>query len=151
MLVFDNQLQGKLSLVKQLDFEKQKQIKLKIVAQDQGLPPMFNETSLTLNILDADDQNPSFYHNQYSAVLGQGLAEGMKLTVTPEDVKAYDKDKGLAAPVYYSFAGTGRDYRLFELNRNTGAIYMAAQPSETDLTQTATLVIRATQFDNPDR
>lgn len=151
MLVFDNQLQGKLSLVKQLDYEKQKQIKLKIVAQDQGLPPRFNETSLTINILDADDQNPSFYYNQYTAVLGEDLAEGMKLTVTPEDVKAYDKDKGLSAPVYYSFAGTGRDYRLFELNRNTGAIYMAAQPSEGDLTQTATLVIRATQFDNPDR
>ena len=39
VLVFENQLQGKLTLAKQLDYEKQKQIKLKIIAQDQGLPP----------------------------------------------------------------------------------------------------------------
>ena len=94
-----------MSLVKQLDYEKQKQIKLKIIAQDQGLPPRFNETSLTINILDADDQNPSFYYDQYQAQLPEDTAEGMKLTVTPEDVKAYDKDKGLTSPVYYSFAG----------------------------------------------
>ena len=150
-LVFDNQLQGRLSLAKQLDYEKQKQIKLKIVAQDQGLPPRYNETSLTINVLDADDQNPSFYYNQYTAVLPEDTAEGMKLVVEPEDVAAYDKDKGINAPVYYTFAGTGLEYRHFELNRNTGAIYMKGQPSEAEFTQSSTLVIRATQFDNPDR
>ena len=69
VIMFDNQLQGKLTLVKALDYEKRRQIKLRIVAQDQGLPPRSNETSLTINVMDADDQNPVFLHAQYKAVL----------------------------------------------------------------------------------
>ena len=36
-------------------------------------------------------------------------------------------------------------------SRNTGAIYMKDEPSESDFTSSTTLVIRATQYDNPDR
>ena len=77
----------------------------------------FNETSLTINILDADDQNPSFEFDQYKAILPEAISAGVKLPVSPEDVKAFDKDKGIKAPVYYTFAGMGPDYRHFEINR----------------------------------
>ena len=79
----------------------------------------FNETSLTINILDADDQNPSFEFDQYKAILPESISAGVKLPVSPEDVKAFDKDKGIKAPVYYTFAGMGPDYRHFEINRLT--------------------------------
>ena len=134
-----------------MDYEKQQRIKLKIVAQDQGLPPRYNETSLTINVLDADDQNPSFLYDQYKAVLPEDITAGMKLKVEPEPIRAYDKDKGINVPVYYTFAGSGLEYRYFELNRNTGAVYMKGAPAEADFTSSATLVIRATQYDNEDR
>ena len=151
IVMFDNQLQGKLTLVKALDYEKRRQIKLRIVAQDQGLPPRSNETSLTINVLDADDQNPVFAHVQYKAVLPEETAEGMKLVVSPEDIAARDRDEAINSPVYYSWAGTGREYRHFELNRNTGAIYIKGAPGEAEYRQSVTLVIKATQFDNQDR
>ena len=150
-IVFDNQLQGRLTLAKKLDYEKQKQIKVKIVAQDQGLPPRYNQTSLTINVLDADDQNPAFYQEQYSAKVPEFTSEGLKLVVEPEDVRAYDKDTGINAPVYYTWAGSGPHYRHFQLNRNTGTIYLAGDLGPEELRQPRTLVIRATQFDNPDR
>ena len=64
-------------------------------------------------------------------------AVGQKLLVQPQDIKAFDKDLGLAAPVYYTFGGNGgggnggastdsaymaNEYKYFELNRNTGKI-----------------------------
>ena len=80
-LVFSNQLQGRLSLAKVLDYETERQIKVKLVAQDQGLPPRYNETSLTINVLDADDQNPAFYHEQYTAKIPEVTSEGLKVLV----------------------------------------------------------------------
>ena len=87
---------------------------------------------------------------RYTQVLKE-TAEGMKLTVSPEDIAARDRDEAINSPVYYSWAGTGREYRHFELNRNTGAIYIKVAPGEAEFRQSVTLVIRATQFDNPDR
>ena len=150
-VTFDNPLEGKLILTKKLDFEKLQEFKLKVVAKDQGLPPRYNETILIINVLDADDQNPAFYSDQYEAVIQEGSTEGLKLQVQPQDVRAFDKDLGINAPVYYTFSGSGSEYRFFELNRNTGQIYLKGQISENELTQPATLVIKATQFDNPDR
>ena len=153
-LAFHNPLQGRLTLAGELDYERQRQVRVRGVASDQGAPPRTNSTWLTLNVVDADDQNPAFYQPQYRATLPEhpsATAAGMKLRVEPEDVRAYDKDEGIGAAVYYAWAGAGREYELFELNRNTGAIYMKRPPGEGELTQAATLVIRATQTDNPDR
>ena len=41
--------------------------------------------------------------------------------------------------------------KYFELNRNTGHIYIRSDIPEDDLRQPLTLVVRATQFDNADR
>ena len=41
--------------------------------------------------------------------------------------------------------------KYFELNRNTGHIYIRSDIPEDELRQPLTLVVRATQFDNADR
>ena len=83
-LVFSNQLQGRLSLAKVLDYETERQLVVKLVAQDQGLPPRYNTTSLTINVLDADDQNPAFYQDEYFAKVPEVTSEGLKLVVEPD-------------------------------------------------------------------
>jgi hypothetical protein len=37
--------------------------------QDQGSPPQYSETTLYVNVIDADDQNPRFYDDRYTAAL----------------------------------------------------------------------------------
>ena len=82
--------------------------------------------------------NPAFFYERYDALLPRGedaRAVGQKLLVQPQDIKAFDKDLGLAAPVYYTFGGNGGggngggstssaymadEYKYFELNRSTG-------------------------------
>ena len=113
---------------------------------------MESRVALTVNVKDADDQNPAFQYPRYAALLPRGGTQGQKLIVEPKDLRAFDKDVGLASPVFYTFAskdaGPGR---YFELNRNTGHIYIRSDIPEDELRQPLTLVVRATQFDNADR
>lgn len=37
--------------------------------QDQGNPPQYTDTIIYVNIIDADDQNPKFYDERYTATL----------------------------------------------------------------------------------
>lgn len=37
--------------------------------QDQGNPPQYTDTVIFVNIIDADDQNPKFYDERYTATL----------------------------------------------------------------------------------
>ena len=147
-VTFENPLEGTLILAKELDFETLKTFEVVIVARDQGSPPMESRVALTVNVKDADDQNPAFQYPSYAAILPGGGTQGQKLIVEPKDLRAFDKDVGLAAPVYYSFA---EEYKYFELNRNTGHIYIRSDIPQDELRQPLTLVVRATQFDNADR
>ena len=56
----------------------------------------------------------------------------------PEDVRARDQDTGINAPVFYRWAGSGPDYRHFQLNRNTGTIYLAGPLGPQELSQPRT-------------
>jgi hypothetical protein len=42
---------------------------LVVIQQDQGNPPRTSETTLFVNVVDADDQNPRFFDDRYMAVL----------------------------------------------------------------------------------
>ena len=148
-VTFDNPLEGTLVLSKALDYETLQTFEVVIVARDQGSPPMESRVALTVNVKDADDQNPAFQYPRYAALLPRGGTQGQKLIVEPRDLRAFDQDVGLASPVFYTFASD--EYKYFELNRNTGHIYIRSDIPEDELRQPLTLVVRATQFDNADR
>ncbi len=147
-VAFANPLVGSLVLIKGLDHETLKSFDVSLLARDQGSPPQETRTTLTVNVKDADDQNPAFQYPRYEAILPEGGTQGQKLMVQPADLRAFDKDRGLGAPVYYSFT---EEYKYFELNRNTGQIYIRSDIPQDEFLQPLTLVVKATQFDNPDR
>lgn len=148
---FENELEGTLVLKKPLDFESLRSFDVKIRAQDHGEPPKTTDTVLTVHVVDADDQNPRFLDERYTAVLTENLSKGNTLIVKPREVKAFDQDVGINSPVYYTFNGIGADYSFFKINRKNGKVTLAKILSSSDLQHPATLVLRATQNDNPDR
>jgi hypothetical protein len=148
---FENELEGTLVLKKPLDYETLKSFDVNIRAQDHGEPPRKTDTVLTVHVVDADDQNPRFLDDRYTAVVPETPKRGTVLVTKPRDVKAFDQDLGINAPVFYTFNGIGTDYTYFKINRNTGKVSLSRDLSESDLQHPATLVIRATQQDNPDR
>ncbi|KAE8742866.1 hypothetical protein FOCC_FOCC011547, partial [Frankliniella occidentalis] len=73
--MFVNALEGTLVLRKALDYETLSNFTVNIRAQDQGTPPQFSDTTLYVQVVDADDQNPRFYDERYSAILPDRAAQ----------------------------------------------------------------------------
>ncbi|CAH1399286.1 unnamed protein product [Nezara viridula] len=149
--VFVNGLEGTLVLRKPLDYETLPNFTLTIRAQDQGNPPQYSDTSLYVNVIDADDQNPRFMDERYSAIIPDHAPVGTVLTIKPKEISAVDQDVGIRAPIFYSFNSAGSDYRFFEIDQATGRVTIKKMIPEDELLQPATLVVRATQSDNRDR
>lgn len=149
--VFVNGLEGTLVLRKPLDYETLPNFTLTIRAQDQGNPPQYSDTTLYVNVIDADDQNPKFLDERYSAILPDHAPPGTILTIQPRELSAMDQDVGIAAPVFYSFNSAGSDYKFFEIDQISGRVTVKKRIPEDELLQPATLVVKATQSDNRDR
>ncbi|KAI5732173.1 hypothetical protein M8J77_022670 [Diaphorina citri] len=149
--VFVNGLEGTLVLRKPLDYETLFNFTITITAQDQGNPPKWTETTLYVNVIDADDQNPKFYDENYSAILPEHARVGLRLDLKPRDIAAFDQDLGINAPIYYTLNSADSFYQYFNINKATGNVYIAKDINEDDFLQPITLVVRAIQYDNQDR
>ncbi|BES97298.1 CA [Nesidiocoris tenuis] len=149
--VFVNGLEGTLVLRKPLDYETLPNFTLTIRAQDQGNPPQYTDTLLYVNVIDADDQNPKFVDERYSAILPDQAPVGTKLKIQPREIAAFDQDLGIKSPIFYSFNSEGTDYKYFEIDKITGHVSVRRRVPEDEMLQPATLVVKATQNDNRDR
>jgi Cadherin domain len=144
---FVNPLEGTLQLKKPLDFEQLRNFTVKLRAQDQGNPPKFSDTFLRVFIIDADDQNPRFEFESYTAEFPQDGHTG-RLKIYPKAIRAWDQDDGIQADIIYSIsASSSPDAKFFSINPKSGEIELIT-PFDVHKT---TLVVRATQIDNKDR
>ncbi|XP_046805578.1 protocadherin Fat 1 [Lucilia cuprina] len=146
---FLNPLEGTLVLKKPLDYEQMQNFTVKLRAQDQGTPPKFSDTILRVVITDADDQNPKFLRETYNAELPTDGRPG-ELKIRPEPIKAIDQDEGICAPIQYSIVQS-QDTKYFRIHPHSGVITLLTPIGYSDLTNGATLVVKATQIDNLDR
>ncbi|XP_026726714.1 protocadherin-16, partial [Trichoplusia ni] len=147
-LGFPNELDSVLIVKKPLDYETLRNFTVTLRAQDSGSPPLHNDTQLHVQVLDADDQNPKFTHEHYTAVLPEDAKEGTLLATSPGPISAADQDTGINAPLQYSV--TGDNGRLLVVDKDTGQISATKQLIE-ELNQPVTVVLKATQVDNSDR
>jgi len=144
---FVNPLEGTLQLKKALDFEQLKNFTVKLRAQDQGSPPKFSDTFLRVFIIDADDQNPRFEYESYTAEFPEDGKTG-KLKIYPKAIRAWDQDEGIQADIIYSISSSSSpDAKYFSINPKSGEIELITIYES----QKSTLVVRATQIDNKDR
>ncbi|RWS07195.1 protocadherin Fat 4-like protein [Dinothrombium tinctorium] len=152
MAKFESQLGGNLILTAPLDFETLPKFWLSIRCQDQGEPPNVATTTVTVNVLDADDQNPHFLDDKYTGKLPENVREGSQLIVSPRAVRAIDPDTDINSEIEYSFnfPSDSREYSFFHIDPKFGDITLK-KPLPASLTLPLTLVIRATQVDNRDR
>lgn len=142
---FVNPLEGTLQLKKSLDYEQLRNYTVKLRAQDQGNPPKFSDTFLRVFITDADDQNPKFSHESYTAEFPP-LGKIGRIRAYPEPIRAWDQDEGLQAEIRYSI-NPSPESRYFSINPKTADIDLITSFD----VQKTTLVIKAMQVDNKDR
>ncbi|KAK8391903.1 hypothetical protein O3P69_017490 [Scylla paramamosain] len=151
MFRFESPLSGNLVLEKPLDYESLALFNITIVAQDQAASPQSSTAVLTVQVQDADDQNPAFTRDHYMAILPENPVKGTHVNIQPERVRAVDRDEGIMAPVFYSFSREEEESVWFNIDPESGQVSMAQDLPPDKLSQPVTLVVRATQEDNPDR
>ncbi|KAK2588635.1 hypothetical protein KPH14_006402 [Odynerus spinipes] len=157
--------QGQVTVNRTLDFERTQRYLVTILASDRALnvsERFTSTTTLTVNIRDDDDQDPSFIYQgcmlldgacinpEYSASVSSGVLSGI-LNISPEKIQAVDMDS-INAPIHYSFlSGNPTNYRdFFEINPNTGAVKQI-KAVDTSVTKKFDIIIKAVEVSETKR
>ncbi|XP_062381368.1 protocadherin alpha-3-like [Sardina pilchardus] len=129
-----NSENGNVYALKSFDFETMKMFKFQVVAADSGTPSLSNNVTVTVFILDQNDNTPVILY----PVSTNGSAEGVE--EIPRNVnaghlvtkvRAYDADVGYNGWLLFSLQEI-TDHTLFSLDRYTGQIRTLRPFTETD-------------------
>ncbi|XP_060904160.1 protocadherin alpha-13-like isoform X12 [Labrus mixtus] len=107
-------------LLKALDREKQAVIKLTLTAVDGGKPPKTGSLNINVNVLDANDNTPSFSKTLYKARVNENAPAGSVVI----ELSATDLDEGDNGRLTYSFVKRGNfnPADVFLINAENGEI-----------------------------
>ncbi|XP_012288920.1 cadherin-99C [Orussus abietinus] len=157
--------QGQVTVNRTLDFERTQRYLVTVLASDRARnhsERFTSTTTLTVNIRDDDDQDPSFIYQgcmlldgacinpEYSASVSSGVLSGI-LNISPEKIQAVDMDS-INAPIHYSFlSGNPSNYRdFFEINPTTGAVKQT-RAVDTTVTKKFDVIIKAVEVSEAKR
>ncbi|XP_006629223.2 protocadherin Fat 4 [Lepisosteus oculatus] len=110
---------GQVTLVGKLDYEATASYSLKILAVDSGNVPLSSSCMLSINVLDENDNSPSFP----KSVLTVDVLENMRIGELVVSVTATDSDSGDNAEITYSITATN-NHGTFSISPNTGSIFL---------------------------
>ncbi|XP_036933503.1 protocadherin alpha-13-like isoform X2 [Acanthopagrus latus] len=116
----EHSVSAELVQLKALDREKQAVIKLTLTAVDGGKPPKTGSLHINVNVLDANDNTPSFSKTLYKARVNENAIAGSLVI----QVSATDLDEGDNGRVIYSFVKRGNfnPADVFLINAESGEI-----------------------------
>ncbi len=111
---------GRVSTRTKLDREAMPEYQIRVVARDQGIPPLSSTTVVLLKVLDANDNSPEFYPQEYLVAVSESLEVGTSVA----RVTALDEDEDQNAQVTYSIKSGAEG--AFEIEEETGIIRLRA-------------------------
>ncbi|KAF9823771.1 hypothetical protein SFRURICE_000014, partial [Spodoptera frugiperda] len=138
--VIDN-VTGVVKVAQRIDYEKVHSINFTLVAYDGGVPQLSTAAGVTVQVLNANDEEPVFASSAYDGVVAEH-AEGGTSVLT---VSAVDKDEGEFGEVTYSLSGDSAN--LFNIDPKTGIITVA-EGAVIDREVAGDLYLRAVASDN---
>ncbi|XP_059779938.1 protocadherin-23 [Balaenoptera ricei] len=110
---------GYLVLIHNLDREATSSHKLVLLASDHGCPPLSSSATVSIVVLDVDDNPPAFSSLEYHAHIKEGTPQGSPITV----VSASDCDVASHAEIVYHLI-SGNEKGHFHLEEKTGVLYL---------------------------
>ncbi|XP_044201151.1 protocadherin Fat 4-like [Thunnus albacares] len=132
---------GMLLAVGALDRESKESYDLLIRASDKGSPQRENITTISVSLIDVNDNRPEFSSSSYvSSILLKDAEEG-KLLLT---LSATDRDAKNNSVITYSFCEGGSPY--LALNSKTGEVSLTSDLA--DVTEDTTVVLTAMAKDH---
>ncbi|XP_067374290.1 protocadherin alpha-2-like isoform X32 [Channa argus] len=111
---------AELVLQKALDRERQPVITLLLTAVDGGKPPRSGTLQITVNVIDVNDNTPTFSKSLYKVRVKENATPG----TTVIKMNATDLDEGVNSKISYSLIKRGNidPSNIFDLNSETGEI-----------------------------
>uniref|UniRef100_A0A4W4F1F2 Cadherin domain-containing protein n=1 Tax=Electrophorus electricus TaxID=8005 RepID=A0A4W4F1F2_ELEEL len=110
---------GQVTLVGKLDYETTSSYSLKIVAEDSGSVPLSSSCLLSINVLDENDNSPSFPKSTMTV----DVLENMRIGELVASVTATDSDSGSNADITYSIVANN-NHGTFSISPSTGSIFL---------------------------
>ncbi|XP_009887839.1 PREDICTED: protocadherin Fat 4-like, partial [Charadrius vociferus] len=115
-----------------------------VTSSDRGSPPLMSETTVTINIVDSNDNAPLFLARKYFTPVTKNVRVGTDLIkVTAVD----DKDFGLNSEVEYFISEESKTNK-FRLDRSTGWISVSSSLMA-DLNKNFLFKVKAKDKGNP--
>ncbi|XP_058484035.1 protocadherin Fat 3 [Solea solea] len=110
---------GLITVLRPLDREQLDRYFLNITIYDQGIPQMSTWRLLTIIIEDANDNDPQFYEDSYSALVLENAAIGVEvITIT-----AFDSDTGQNGQLSYTML---TPVPQFGIDSESGSVFVAS-------------------------
>uniref|UniRef100_A0A8C6SKB1 Cadherin, EGF LAG seven-pass G-type receptor 3 n=1 Tax=Neogobius melanostomus TaxID=47308 RepID=A0A8C6SKB1_9GOBI len=107
---------GEIQVVAPLDYESEREYTLRVRAQDNGRPPLSNNTGIvSVQITDVNDNPPIFVSTPFQASVMESAPIGSSIL----HIQAIDTDSGDNARLEYRLTGTSMD-TPFVINSATG-------------------------------
>uniref|UniRef100_A0A8C3XLG3 Cadherin domain-containing protein n=1 Tax=Chelydra serpentina TaxID=8475 RepID=A0A8C3XLG3_CHESE len=114
---------AELVLLQELDRETQAAYTLELVAQDGGSPARSGTATVSVRVLDANDNSPAFPQGSVTVELGEDAPRGSLLL----DLDAADPDEGPNGEIVYGFGSQvpAEARQLFRLDPLSGRLTLA--------------------------
>ncbi|XP_075279271.1 cadherin-23 isoform X3 [Opisthocomus hoazin] len=100
-----NSTSGLITSTTMLDRERIAEYYLRVVASDAGVPSKSSTSTLTVKVLDVNDENPTFFPAVYNVSLPENVARDFKVV----RLNCTDADTGLNAELSYFITGGNQD------------------------------------------
>uniref|UniRef100_A0A3Q2YBQ3 Protocadherin-16 n=1 Tax=Hippocampus comes TaxID=109280 RepID=A0A3Q2YBQ3_HIPCM len=107
---------GIITTLSQLDYEKNPNPSITVVATDGGRPPLSSTAMVNIVLQDINDNEPVFESNFYNVSINEDTAPGTLI--------AYDPDSGENGRITYKTVSGGSS-SYFTLNKDTGVISLS--------------------------
>ncbi|CAF0985748.1 unnamed protein product [Didymodactylos carnosus] len=108
-----------LILLKPLDYNQMaSRFNLTIMAQDNGVPSLSSQTTVSIRLIDVDNLNPAFRSSSYNLNISIDTPASSVVIPNEGSVNAYDQDIGINATILYSM--TANTYLI--ISKTTGTI-----------------------------
>ncbi|KAM9143867.1 protocadherin-23 [Pangshura tecta] len=136
-------LSGLISTRRRLDREREAALELRVVARDLGEPPLFASCLVSVRVEDANDNEPVFEQQVYSAGLAEHAGPGHCLL----QVKATDADAGQFGRIEYFLYDGFHNYeksKAFQIDPHTGHICVYQDIDREGDPATYDLLVKAT-------
>uniref|UniRef100_A0A673ANW1 Cadherin, EGF LAG seven-pass G-type receptor 3 n=1 Tax=Sphaeramia orbicularis TaxID=375764 RepID=A0A673ANW1_9TELE len=113
---FIDSITGEIQVVAPLDYESEREYALRVRAQDNGRPPLSNNTGIvSIQVTDVNDNPPIFVSTPFQASVLESAPIGSSIL----HIQAIDTDSGDNARLEYRLTGTSSD-TPFVINSATG-------------------------------